>query len=174
MTQRKDYYGCTLPVLTADQVEAAVKGELIVTWLRERLQLRLTASERAEYERAKQRGWVLRGSGHSLANAWFHWCEAVQHPYVWVKQGPKYSTVEMDLIGQHWRLTDESVRTIFDPGRDTTWGIPGRAKRGARITGGHTMILFQGIPNDRAHLAAELLVGEALRCKPGDREEGVA
>ncbi|MCL5957864.1 MAG: hypothetical protein M1358_00875 [Chloroflexi bacterium] len=166
------YTGGILPELSVEQTEAAARGDLAIYWLNQRLELRLRPDEREEFERAKERGYVItKGRRCHLRNCWFHWCEAKDHPWVTVQLGSKYAKVEVDLIGQSWKLTDESVKAIFDWAKDELWRTGGSAKKGASVSGGRTCTVIQGVANDLAEAAAARLLGAALESKPDDCKE---
>ena len=45
-------------------------------------------------------------------NAHFHECEFADRPYVVIRPRRKYASVEIDLIGQTFKLTDAAVEEI--------------------------------------------------------------
>jgi hypothetical protein len=120
---------------------------------------RLRRKAMAQYEAAKECGYITVGSraGRSAHDAFFAWCEYKQVPYIVVTRGSKYATVEIDLIAQEWRMSEEGKDSLF-AWVYQRWGEVGWGKRRASIMGGTTSIYMHGVANEyAAEVAAKFL-----------------
>jgi hypothetical protein len=74
---------------------------------------RLNHQERSSYGAAKTCGYLtLRGRRVNARNVWYRWCRVMEWPNVVVIQGPKWSTVEMDLLANNSRLNDRGINQL--------------------------------------------------------------
>lgn len=98
---RTYYAGAGSRPLTLEDVDLLIAGQAVmVTPFGDHLPHKLNAAGLAEYAEAQRRGWIYARTT-ALKNAWFAWCKANRHPYVWVEQvgSGRLARVEMDLIG---------------------------------------------------------------------------
>lgn len=152
--------------MTREQVERLAQGELeLRDGLGNRKSLRLNAKERADFEQARARGYVLYGSPFSpLVDIWWRWCEATSQPYVAVTPKRKRASVLFELTVPDVQLPPETLARL-----DTAiWvharrGGYGMSERG----GGHP-----NVPRERAELLARdilEIVNDGLRPNPQPR-----
>lgn len=88
------------PRLTPDDVELLIEGK---AWMRvpfgEIMPHKLSPATRRIYQEAQERGWLeMPRRIPSLQNAWFAYCEAHDHPYVYTRRAGRQTEVHMDLI----------------------------------------------------------------------------
>ena len=98
---------------TEETVMMLARGTAIHTFAGQVIPHKLKAFEQAEFDRAKERGFLLRkGTRPNLENVWYSWCEVTNKPYITVKTRGKYATVMYDLIASPEKLTDEGIKAL--------------------------------------------------------------
>lgn len=107
--------GWTMPRLTPEQVDGAVRGELALMQNGRPVSLRLTCAELEAYDLAEKRGFVVAPQGSRLATAWFYLCDACGRPYVRIAwRGQRFAEVWLDLNTTDYRLTTEARREVME------------------------------------------------------------
>lgn len=118
-------------------------------------------------EEARRKGYFVGRHG-SRRDAWFRDCESRDAAYICVRHGRRYSTVDMDLIGQSFKAPEESSEFL----RGLLFGF---AAEGADLWLGPTVIGASKVRRDRAEELAHILVHLARRWKKGrQRKAAVA
>jgi len=86
------------PRVSLEELEAAIRGDLRIFFLGEKLPLQLTPVEKDAYERAKAVHYVVGGGRRrNLLEAWYHWCWDMYEPHVEILLGRRFATVRLDM-----------------------------------------------------------------------------
>ena len=109
---------------------------------------------------------VLRSTAPNwrLSNQWFRECAGTDLPFVRVFMKTRFCTVELDLIGQTWRMMPEAAAevqrllTAAHVGKRPTWQLGDR----------RTLVIATRIPTEIAGGVALALVD--ILAQPGARE----
>ena len=109
---------------------------------------------------------VLRSTSPAwrLSNAWFRECEGTGRPFVRLFLKTRFVTIEVDLIGQTWRMTPEAAReiqtllTAAHAGKRPTWQLGDR----------RTFVVATRIPTEIAGNVATAVVD--ILTRPPSRE----
>ena len=102
--------------MTPAEVDEIARGKRKVYRRGRVLPTRLTEPERAEFERAKQRGYVIARARRrtNLVNVWWRWCEATEQPYTILRPGRRYGDLDMDFLCTTRRFEEAAMRELFE------------------------------------------------------------
>lgn len=116
---------------------------------------------------AQEQGYaVYSGDPTPLVSSFFRWCEDTDSPYVLIRLKSTFAVVEIDLIGQTWRPTEQAGLEVAKLLEENQQGrMPGHRASSEPF---HTFIYAHRVPIDKAAGLASKIV--AILREPTNRE----
>lgn len=120
-----------MTAITPDEIDDVAAGRATLIRGGKRTELRLSRVELAQYEAAKQRGFVEQRGRNERAwrvpNLYRRWCEAGGRVYIRVSPKLRYAEIFIDVVRPHERMTKatvDGVLSVLDASSpDRTWVV---------------------------------------------------